>query len=118
MGRGAADDDPDGWVHTVAFNLARSRFRRLAAERRAYARFAPRDCHPGPDAADVVAIRAALARLPTRQRQAVICRYYLDMPASEIAAAMKCSAGTVKVHLRSALAALRQEGLGVDGQDL
>lgn len=110
--------NPDGWVHTVAFNLARSRFRRLAAERRAHARLAARDAPAGPDVADVLAIRAALARLPNRQRQAVICRYYLDMPAAGIAAAMNCSAGTVKVHLRSALATLRQQGLGVDGEDL
>lgn len=31
-------DGPQGWVFKVAFNISRSRFRRLAAERRAYAR--------------------------------------------------------------------------------
>ena len=110
--------NPDGWVQTVAFNLARSRFRRLAAERRAYARVAGETAAQHPDAADVLAVRAALARLPNRQRQAIICRYYLDMSAADIAAAMGCSAGTVKVHLRSALTALRDAGLGVDGEDL
>ena len=111
--------NPDGWVHTVAFNLARSRFRRLAAERRAHARLAKHDTSVGqPDDADALAVRAALTRLPPRQRQAIVCRYYLDMSAADTAAAMGCSVGTVKVHLRSALASLRLEGLGVDGEDM
>lgn len=109
----------DAWVHAVAFNLARSRFRRMAAERRAYARLAAaREPPAGPDAAEVLAMRNALSRLPSRQRQAIICRYYLGMPATEIAVAMHCSTATVKVHLRTSLARLREEGLGVDGEDL
>lgn len=111
--------NPQGWVHTVAFNLARSRFRRLAAERRAHARLATqKPPEERGDAADVLAVRAALARLPRRQRQAIVCRYYLDMSAVDTAEAMGCTAGTVKVHLRSALATLRSAGLGVEGEDL
>ncbi|MGH8266032.1 MAG: RNA polymerase sigma factor, partial [Steroidobacteraceae bacterium] len=34
--------NPDGWVYAVSFNLARSRYRRLAAERRAHARLGHR----------------------------------------------------------------------------
>lgn len=111
--------NPNGWVQTVAFNLARSHFRRMAAERRAHARFTARETSAGhPDAADVMAVRAALTRLPRRQRQAVVCRYYLDMSAADTATAMRCSQGTVKAHLRSALVALRGEGLGVHEEDL
>ena len=110
--------NPDGWLHAVAFNVARSRFRRLAAERRAHVRVGPSHGRsPEHDPADAVAVRAALARLPRRQREAIVCRYFLDLSASDTAAAMGCSAGTVKVHLRTALATLRGEGLGVDQED-
>lgn len=111
--------NPEGWLHTVAFNLARSRFRRLAAERRAHARLATQEPpEERLDAADALTVRAALSRLPRRQRQAIVCRYYLDMSAMDTGDAMGCSAGTVKVHLRSALATLRSAGLGVEGEDL
>ena len=115
-----AMERPEAWVLTVAFNLARSRFRRLAAERRARAR---RDHDASearsPDTDAVVTVRTALARLPVRQRQAVLCRYYLDLSNAEAAAVMGCAVNTVKVHLREAIAALRASGLGVndDGAD-
>lgn len=106
---------PDGWVYAVSFNLARSRYRRLAAERRAHARLGHRpDSTVHHDHAEAVEVRAALGRLPRRQRQAVVCRYFLDLSAADTAVAMRCSVGTVKVHLRTALASLRESGLGLD----
>ncbi len=107
--------NPDGWVYAVSFNLARSRYRRLAAERRAHARLSRRpDSTVDHDHAEAVEVRAALGRLPQRQRQAVVCRYFLDLSAADTAMAMRCSVGTVKVHLRTALASLRESGLGLD----
>jgi RNA polymerase sigma-70 factor (sigma-E family) len=38
----------------------------------------------------------ALAALPPRQRAALVLRYFLDLPEAEVAAAMRCSLGTVK----------------------
>jgi RNA polymerase sigma-70 factor (sigma-E family) len=38
----------------------------------------------------------ALAALPPRQRAALVLRYFLDLPEAEVAAAMRCSVGTVK----------------------
>ena len=52
------------------------------------------------------AVLAAIRRLPHRQREAVILRYYLDMPESEAAAAMSVSTGTVKSATSRAIAAL------------
>src|SRR5687768_13383272 len=52
---------PGAWVHRVAINLANSRFRRLAAQRRAEARTGNTDASRGPDIADSVAIRTAVA---------------------------------------------------------
>jgi RNA polymerase sigma-70 factor (sigma-E family) len=38
----------------------------------------------------------ALAALPPRQRAALVLRYFLDLPEAEVAAALRCSLGTVK----------------------
>ncbi len=49
---------------------------------------------------------AALRRLPVRQREAVVLRYYLDMTEDQTAQAMGVSRGTVKSSTFRALAAL------------
>lgn len=57
---------------------------------------------------------AALRRLPPRQREALVLRYFADLPEYEIALAMGVSRGTVKSTTARALAALgrmlREEG--------
>ena len=50
----------------------------------------------------------ALAALPPRQRTAIVLRYFLDLPEAEVAAAMKCSLGTVKSTASRGLARLEQ----------
>jgi RNA polymerase sigma-70 factor (sigma-E family) len=49
---------------------------------------------------------AAVARLPRRQREALVLRYWLDLSEREIAEAMGVSPGSVKTHASRALAAL------------
>jgi RNA polymerase sigma-70 factor (sigma-E family) len=49
---------------------------------------------------------AALRRLPPRQREALVLRYYADLPESEIADVMGISRGTVKSTTARGLAAL------------
>jgi RNA polymerase sigma-70 factor (sigma-E family) len=51
-------------------------------------------------------VLAALRRLPARQREAVVLRYYLDMTEDQAAAAMRVSRGTVKSATSRGLAAL------------
>jgi RNA polymerase sigma-70 factor (sigma-E family) len=51
---------------------------------------------------------AALAALPPRQRSVIVLRYYLDLPEVEVAAALKCSLGTVKSTASRGLARLEQ----------
>ncbi len=51
-------------------------------------------------------VLAALRRLPRRQREALVLRFYLDMSEAEIAAAMDISPGTVKSTTSRALGAL------------
>jgi RNA polymerase sigma-70 factor (sigma-E family) len=51
-------------------------------------------------------VLGALRRLPSRQREAVILRFYLDMPEDQVAATMGVSRGTVKSSTSRAVAAL------------
>ena len=53
------------------------------------------------------AVVAALSRLPDRQREAVVLRYYGDLSEADIARAMGISRGAVKSHTARAIAALR-----------
>jgi RNA polymerase sigma-70 factor (sigma-E family) len=52
------------------------------------------------------AVLAAIRRLPPRQREAVVLRYYLDMSEDQAAQAMGVSRGTVKSATSRGLAAL------------
>jgi RNA polymerase sigma-70 factor (sigma-E family) len=54
------------------------------------------------------AVVAALRALPTRQREALVLRYYLDLSEADIAATMGCSRGAVKSHCSRGMAALRE----------
>ena len=53
------------------------------------------------------AVVAALRTLPTRQREALVLRYYGALSEAQIAAAMGISRGAVKSHTARAMAALR-----------
>ncbi len=61
-------------------------------------------------------IEKAIEKLPTRQREAFILRYWEDMDVAETAAVMGCSQGSVKTHCSRAVhtlaALLEKQGLG------
>jgi RNA polymerase sigma-70 factor (sigma-E family) len=57
---------------------------------------------------DRSAVVAALRALPARQREALVLKFYLDLPEEEVAAAMRISRGAVKSHTARGKSALRE----------
>jgi RNA polymerase sigma factor (sigma-70 family) len=110
---------PDDWVFRVAFNLSNSWHRRRMAEWRANRRSqAGADDRDGEvDRAAIVAIRAAVAGLPPRQRSVIVARYYLGYDVAGTAALLDCAEGTVKATTHQALANLRASGLTEDAEE-
>lgn len=101
-------EEPAAWVRQVAWNLATSRWRRLRRGLHLAAQGHVETPAPGPGP-DRVAIVAALAQLPARQRQAVILHYLEDQPVAVIAETMGTAEGTVKSWLHRARAALAEQ---------
>jgi RNA polymerase sigma-70 factor (ECF subfamily) len=74
----------------------------------------------------IAIIEQALQRLPTRQREAFVLRYWEEMDVAETAAIMGCSEGSVKTHCSRAVHALAlilgkqglsKQGLGISGDE-
>ena len=104
---------PGAWAHRVAINLARSHYRhRAVARKHASALVSPTSVDD--DTASALAVREAVARLPVRQRSALVLRYFSDLSVAETAEAMRCPEGTVKTLTRQAILALRNQGLVSD----
>jgi RNA polymerase sigma-70 factor (sigma-E family) len=113
-----------GYLHRSVVNAARSRMRRTIVARR-HEPTAPGNEVSAEDAAlsrwRGGPLVAALRALPTREREVVLLRYYLDLSERQTAAALGLSVGSVKAYGSRGLAALR-ELLGpaltdLDGQE-
>ena len=106
------------WLLRIVANEARNR-RRSAARRerltlRVVAEVPPGDAAPSPEAALLGAGDAGAAagrgeRLSDDHRDAVACRYFLQLSEEETAAALGVRRGTVKSRLARALERLREE---------
>jgi RNA polymerase sigma-70 factor (sigma-E family) len=105
--------DPDralAYLRQSVVNRSRSALRHRKVE----LKYAPA---PMPDAASAEygamgalehqSVIAALRRLPERQREVLVLRYYLDLSEAEIADAIGISRGAVKSHASRGMAALR-----------
>ncbi|MEX0985099.1 MAG: sigma-70 family RNA polymerase sigma factor [Actinomycetota bacterium] len=111
--KGETIDSLPNWVAAVAFNLARSRWRRIFLERRT---IAP-EFVEGPSNEDRVEIQRALAVLPRRQREVAVLRYLLGMSTRDVAATLHVSEGTVKNSLSKARTRLARELRIEEGAD-
>jgi len=102
-------DNPRGWTWKVSINLANSHYRRRSIEQRSY-----RSLHNVAyvalherDLSLEISIRTMLQTLSPRQREALVLRYFQDMPLAEAAEVMGCSASTVKKLSSRGLTAMR-----------
>jgi RNA polymerase sigma factor (sigma-70 family) len=97
-----------GYLRAIVVNLTRNRHRHLSVVRRRTP--AAVDEASSEQAAivreDHREVIEALAALPARRREAIVLRFWLDLPEREIAAAMGVSAGTVKSHVSRGMAEL------------
>lgn len=97
------------YLRSIAFNLARSGFRRQAVADR----YRPEEQRPcaSPEETYVLredqrAVVAALGRLSEKQRACLVLRYYDDLSEREIASILGLSPNSVKTHVRRGMDAL------------
>ena len=97
------------YVRSSVINGCRSAVRRRVRQA-AFAGFAGADSDSAESAALVGEehrqVLLAIQRLPSRQREALVLRYYLDLDEGEIASSLGISRGTVKSTSSRGLAAL------------
>ena len=109
--------DPDaalGYLRACVVNGSRSRLRRqLTARRRLVLLQGARGDTTEAAAEQVVLSRYeseqlfdAVRRLPTRQRQVLVLRYYEELSVAAVAELLGCSTGSVKTHAYRGLRAL------------
>jgi RNA polymerase sigma-70 factor (sigma-E family) len=101
-----------GYVRAATLNGCRSALRtRIRSERRL---LLPAVAPESAESAALVGeehreVLAALRKLPDRQREALVLKFYLDLTQPQIAALMGISQGTVKSTTSRALAALGRQ---------
>ncbi len=97
------DDRLVGYLNRILVNEVRDRHRRRSVERRDAHLLAVPDATPSSDLGDHDVVVRALAALPQRQREALVLRYWLDLPVADIAVVMDTRVGTVKSQLSRGL---------------
>jgi RNA polymerase sigma-70 factor (sigma-E family) len=107
--KAASADNIDAYVRTIVVREF-IRERRTPWARRVHVTDQPLDLPaPPPDREDFLDLRAAVARLPPRQRAVLVLRFYCDMTVEQCAEALGCTPGTIKSQTAKGLAALRRE---------
>jgi RNA polymerase sigma-70 factor (ECF subfamily) len=116
MDRFRGDSSEKTWLMRIAINTCKD-IRRAAwfrhTERRVSLEDLPQPAEP--PKADSVLITLEVMRLPPKEREAVLLRYYQNMTLAETARALGISAGAVSKRLRKAHQRLEPALKGGDG---
>jgi RNA polymerase sigma-70 factor (sigma-E family) len=108
------------YLRRTVVNLSKKHWRRLAVERR-YVRVQGSLRSPEevrfPDVATSDAMWSVVTTLPTRQRAAIVLRFYEDLSEHQTAEMLGCSAGAVKSLIARAMESLRATGIAEEGSD-
>ena len=104
--------DPSGfepYLRRTIVNLANAHFRRGNVERRylEHQRGLREWVLTEPDEPEREAVWAVLRALPTRQRTAIVLRFYEDLSEAQTAEIMRCRPGTVKSLVSRGIGKLR-----------
>jgi RNA polymerase sigma-70 factor (sigma-E family) len=98
---------PRAWVVRVALNTGASWWRRRRGETPLTGYDVETSEFEGNGLDD--ALLAALRRLPTRQREVIVLRVFLDLGIDTTASQLGIAPGTVRAHLSQAMTALRSQ---------
>jgi RNA polymerase sigma factor (sigma-70 family) len=104
--RDGASGNVVGYLNTAVVNLVRDRHRRRETARSKEHLVLVERTPVAGEPERRSAVMAALAGLPQRRREALVLRYWLDLPLAEIAATMGVRTGTVKALISRGLDAL------------
>ncbi len=102
-------EQPLTYLRSTVVNLSRSQLRRRLVVRRRIEPVAAPSMSPEEHAVlldDHREVLDAMRRLPRRQHECLVLRYYLDLSEAEIASTLGISNGSVKSHSSRGLAAL------------
>ena len=103
-------DNGLAYVRSSVLNGCRSVHRRARVARK----YAPRLADPPPGGADTATdersdLMAAMLRLPRRQREVLVLRYYADLNVTEIATTLQIEPSTVRSATARGIAALARD---------
>ena len=97
------------YVRAAVVNVCRSGLRRRIVASRSPLRAVPDAATPDEEVVareEHRAVAEAVRRLPRRQRESLVLRYYLELTDAEIAQILGVTVGSVKTHLHRGMAAL------------
>lgn len=103
------DADPFTWLYRIALNVLKKRYKKNARRAELWREHQTKDPSPSSETRTAehavleeeraLAVRQAIAQLPTAFRETITLRYIDEMSYEEISAAAGCSIGTVKSRI-------------------